>query len=86
MAPQEIILVLLVSLQSTRLTRAKVTLSRSGGLTASVPDFAKIVRSIFMKTILKPETIDLMEQDYTGSATIGDSPAKEAGLGWRFGK
>jgi len=50
-----------------------------------VPDYAKIVRSLLMKTILTAATVDLMERDYTGTATIGYSPAKQANLGWRFG-
>jgi CubicO group peptidase (beta-lactamase class C family) len=56
----------------------------AGGITASVPDYAKFVRGLFMKTILDAATIDLMEQDSTGSATIDLSPANQAGLGWRF--
>jgi hypothetical protein len=50
-----------------------------------VPDYAKFVRGLFMKTILDAATIDLMEQDSTGSATIDLSPANQSGLGWRFG-
>jgi hypothetical protein len=55
----------------------------SSSLNTNVIEYEKILRSIFMKTILPPDVIDMMEQDQT-NVSITISPATEYNVGWHY--
>lgn len=57
----------------------------SASLSSNVVEYEKILRSIYLKTILPPDVIDMMEQDQT-NVTVSVSPASEYGVSWHYGK
>jgi hypothetical protein len=55
----------------------------AGGIISSAYDYAKMVRALYLKTHLMPETIINMEKDRT-NVTISYSPAAAFGLQWHY--
>ncbi len=55
-----------------------------GGIFASAYDYGKLVRALYLKQYLKPETITNMELDRT-NVTIGYSAATAFDLEWHYG-
>ncbi len=56
-----------------------------GGLVSSAYDYGKLVRALYLKQYLKPETITNMELDRT-NVSITYSPATAFGFEWHYGK
>jgi CubicO group peptidase (beta-lactamase class C family) len=55
----------------------------AGGIFSSANDYAKMVRALYLKTHLLPETIENMERDRT-NVTIAYSPAPGYGWEWHY--